>query len=251
MRLNQFISHHTKYSRREADGLIAQGRVNVEKTKADFQTQLKEGQRVFIDGRYIKPQKSELYTVIVYHKPKGEIVSKKDDRNRRVVYDSLGEKYASFVSVGRLDFASEGVLVLSDSKKVAQKLMESALEREYIIKIEGRVSAEMIEAMEKGIYLEDAIAGAHPKSKIKQMAFAPFSKYEIIKNDSHFSKLKISITEGKNRELRRFFAHFKSHVLDLRRIRYGWICLNALPVGKMRFLNKEEYKVLHQFMLEG
>ncbi|PAF44506.1 pseudouridine synthase [Helicobacter sp. 11S02596-1] len=248
MRLNQFISHHTKYSRREADELIKAGRVNVEKTKADFKTILQENQRVFIDGKIIKPQKSDLYTVIAYHKPKGEIVSKKDDRNRRVIYESLGAKYASFVPVGRLDFASEGVILLTDSKKVARALMESDLEREYIIKVKGNITQEAIEAMETGICLENATAGAHPKNKIEKMVFAPFVKYEIAKNDVHFSKIKVIIKEGKNRELRRFFAHFKNDVLDLRRVRYGWVSLNALPVGKMRFLNKDEYKSLHHFM---
>ncbi|PAF41356.1 pseudouridine synthase [Helicobacter sp. 11S03491-1] len=248
MRLNQFISHHTKYSRREADLLIKEGRVNIEKTKAGFQSILKEGQRVFIDGRYVKPKEEDLYTVIVYHKPKGEIVSKKDDRNRRVIYDTLDKKYAHFVPVGRLDFASEGVLLLSDNKKVAQALMESDLEREYILKINGKVTKEICEGMVNGLELNDARAGAHEKSRIQKMRFAPFVKYEISKDDVHFSKLKVCIHEGKNRELRRFFAYFKRDVLDLRRIRYGWIHLNALPVGKTRFLNKDEYKRLHHFM---
>ncbi|PAF54350.1 pseudouridine synthase [Helicobacter sp. 13S00482-2] len=248
MRLNQFISHNAKYSRREADILIEQGRVNIEKTKANTKSVLLEGQRVFIDGKYVKPKDEELYTVIVYHKPKGELVSKKDDRGRRVVYDTLGGKYMHFVPIGRLDFASEGVLLLTDNKKVAQSLMESDLEREYIIKINGKITEEMIRAMNEGIHIENASTGAHQKSKIYSMTFAPFIRYEIGKNDIHFSKLKVTIMEGKNRELRRFFAHFKADVMDLRRIRYGWINLNALPVGKIRFLNKDEYKQLHQFM---
>lgn len=250
MRLNQFISHNAKYSRREADQLIEQGRVNIEKTKATTKSVLLDGQRVFIDGKYIKPKQEELYTVIVYHKPKGELVSKKDDRGRRVIYDSLGSKYAHFVPIGRLDFASEGVLLLTDNKKVAQSLMESDLEREYIIKINGKITDEIIVAMKEGIDIEDASSGGHQKSKIEKMSFAPFPKFEIGKNDIHFSKLKVSITEGKNRELRRFFGYFKRDVLDLRRIRYGWINLNALPVGKIRFLNKDEYKHLHHFMGE-
>ncbi|PAF51605.1 pseudouridine synthase [Helicobacter sp. 13S00477-4] len=248
MRLNQFISHHSKYSRREADRLIEEGRVNIEKNKADFNTVLEVGQRVFIDGKYLKAQNQDLYTVIVYHKPKGEIVSKKDDRDRRIVYDTLGAKYAHFISVGRLDFASEGLLLLTDSKNVARQLMQSDLEREYILKIKGSVTKEMIEAMEKGLSLQNATLGAHHKSKIKAMDFAPFLKYEVTKEGTNFSRLKVSITEGKNRELRRFFAYFKREVVDLRRVRYGWIELNALPVGKIRFLNKTEYKLLHQFL---
>lgn len=250
MRLNQYISHHTKYSRREADALIANGRVNIEKQKATLGQELHDGQRVFIDGKMIKPKKEAISTVIVYHKPKGELVTKKDDRGRRSVFDSLGKKYAHFTPIGRLDFASEGLLLLSDDKKIAQALMESDLEREYILKIAGPITEKMIEAMENGIELEDARAGGHEKSKITSMNFKPFVYYSIYKNDRNFSKLKVKITEGRNRELRRFFAHFKAEVLDLRRVSYGFVELSALPVGKVRFLSKDEYKKLHVFMKE-
>ena len=113
MRLNQYIAHHTKYSRREADKLISQGRVNIEKTKATLHSLLGANQRVFIDGKKIIHK--EHFTCIVYHKPKGEIVSKRDERGRRVIYESLEAKFKHFVYVGRLDFASEGLLILTDS----------------------------------------------------------------------------------------------------------------------------------------
>lgn len=248
MRLNQFISHHTKYSRREADRLIEEGRVNIEKTKATFQTPFQEDKRVFIDGKEIKKDKQTYWTAIVYHKPKGEIVSKKDEHDRKIIYDSLDKKYQYFLPVGRLDFASEGLLILTDNKQVLRALMESDLEREYIIKINGAVSKEIEEAMKEGLSIKDSKAGAHSKTQITQMDFAPFTQYSIIKNHPSFSRLKLTIKEGKNRELRRFFAYFKRDVLDLRRIRYGWVELNALPVGKTRFFNKDEYKKLNEFM---
>ncbi|MCE3037048.1 pseudouridine synthase [Helicobacter sp. faydin-H20] len=250
MRLNKYISHYAKYSRREADSLIASGRVNVEKQKAVLGQELQEGQRVFIDGKMIKPKKEAPATVIVYHKPKGELVTKKDDRDRKSIFESLGKKYAHFTPVGRLDFASEGLLLLSDDKNIVRILMESDLEREYILKIAGRITEKMIMAMEEGISLEDARAGGHEKSKIIAMDFKPFVSYFIYKNDRNFSKLKVKITEGHNRELRRFFAHFKAEVLDLRRVSYGFVELNALPVGKVRYLNRDEYKKLHSFIKE-
>ncbi|STP12053.1 ribosomal pseudouridine synthase [Helicobacter mustelae] len=250
MRLNQYIAHHSKYSRREADGLIAQGRVNVEKKKAVLGQELKEGQRVFVDGKQLREKKDGPSTVIVYHKPKGELVTRSDDRGRRSIFDSLGRRYAHFTPVGRLDFASEGLLLLSDDKKIAHFLMQSDLEREYILKISGAVTEKMKEAMENGLELEDARAGGHEKSRIQKMSFKPFAFYQIQKNDRNFSKLKVRITEGKNRELRRFFAHFKAEVLDLRRVGYGFVTLSALPVGKVRFLSKEEYKKLHQLLKE-
>lgn len=248
MRLNQYISHNSKYSRREADRLILEGRVNIEKKKATFASVLQEGERVFIDGKFLKPKSEESYTLLIYHKPKGELVSKKDDKGRKTIYHSLSSQYSHFVPVGRLDYASEGLLILTDSKKVATKLMESKLERVYLLKLDGSITQEMIQAMQEGLVLEDAREGGHQKSDITSMEFSPFVDFAIIKNSRNYSKLKVCINEGKNRELRRFFAHFKREVLDLKRVSYGFASLNALPCGKSRFFSKEEYKQLHQFM---
>lgn len=247
MRLNQYIAHHTKYSRREADKLIAEGRVNIEKTKALGTSILRDGERVFIDGKRINDKKED-YTCIVYHKPKGELVSKHDPQGRRVIYDGLDSRFKHFVSVGRLDFASEGLLILTDSKPIAHALMNAPLPRTYILKVNGLIGAKVIEAMENGLECEDARAGGHAKSKIVSMEFTPFVSYEILKNDARYSRLKVSIAEGKNRELRRFFAVFGLEVLDLKRVSYGFIHLNALPCGKRRFFSREEYRALREFM---
>ena len=88
MRLNQYIAHHSTYSRREADKLIQEGRVRVGRVRADSHYVLKEGENVFIDSKKLVPK--EHFTCIVYHKPKGELVSKSDTRGRRVIYESLG-----------------------------------------------------------------------------------------------------------------------------------------------------------------
>ncbi len=248
MRLNTYISHNSIYSRRKADELISQGRVKIDHKKANLGDMVLPNQKVFIDGKLLKVNKDEQYTMIVYHKPKGELVSSKDDRNRRIIYESLGSKFKGFVPVGRLDFASEGLLILSDSKKIVSALMRSNLEREYILKIDCQVTQEMISAMQEGLKILESKAGAHKLSKPMDMEFKPFAEFKILKNSKTYSRLKVSITEGKNRELRRFFAHFKANVLDLRRIRYGFVCLNALPVGKVRYFTKDEYKKLRHFL---
>jgi len=246
MRLNQYIAHCTKYSRREADWLIQQGRVNIEKSKATTHSILKNNERVFIDGRRIFPKVR--YTCIVYHKPKGEIVSNCDDRGRKIIYDNLSAEFKHFSYVGRLDFASEGLLILTDSKNIARVLMESTLPRTYIVKIQGMITKDIIEAMKNGLESIPAHSGAHPKSDIKTMSFKPFGSYKILKNNKNFSKLKLSITEGQNRELRRFFGVFNKDVLDLRRISFGFISLNALPIGKSRYFTPQEYRKLRDFI---
>ncbi len=244
MRLNKFISHHSTYSRREADRLIFDGKVKVNgKIIKEPGFEVEDGDKVFINNRPVK--RNTKYTCIVYNKPKGELVTKKDDRGRKTIYDSLPKKFRHFLYVGRLDFNSEGLLILTDSSKVAEKMMKSDLPRVYKLKVKGEITEEMIKAMQEGIEVSQ---GAHEKSEIKTLQLNPFLNYQIIKNSPKYSILKVALTEGKNRELRRFFAHFGSEILDLKRLSYGWISLNALPIGKTRYFDKKEYKLLKEFL---
>lgn len=248
MRLNKYIAHHSSYSRREADKAIQDGYVRVNGEIQDNPaTQVDEKQDdVYISGKQISAQ--EKYTVIVYNKPKGELVTKTDPKGRRTIYDGLDSKYKHFVPVGRLDFASEGLLLLTDASRVATALMESDLERRYKLKIKGEVTSEMEDAMFNGMFVEDATAGGHSHSKITSMEFKPFLGYKIQKNAHNYSILKVAISEGKNRELRRFFAHFGTDVTDLKRISFAEVELNNLPTGKSRYLTRSEYSALFTFL---
>ncbi|WP_457560273.1 pseudouridine synthase [Caminibacter sp.] len=247
MRLNKFISHHTTYSRREADKLIFEGKVKVNgKVVTNPGYDVQDGDKVAVKGKPVK--KSTKYTCIVYNKPRGELVTKKDDRGRKTIYDSLPKKFRHFIPVGRLDFASEGLLILTDSPKVAHALMNSDLPRVYKLRIKGDVTPEMEAAMMDGV--EVGSEGAHEKTNQEKIKLEPFLSYQIIKNDPKYSTIKVAIKEGKNRELRRFFAHFGRDVLDLKRLSYGWVSLNALPTGKTRYFDKREYKLLKEFLKE-
>jgi len=247
MRLNKYISHNTKYSRREADTLIEAGEVTLDKRPLkEFGYEVQDDDRIFVKGKAVKIT-NEL-TIIVYNKPKGVLVTKKDDRGRATIYHKLPGKYRHFTPVGRLDYASEGLLLLTDDVEVASALMESGLDRTYNLKIDKAVTSEMIEAMKEGLVLDDARAGAHEKSKIYSMEFAPFAHFEVRSEGKNFSKLRVTIKEGKNRELRRFFAHFDAKVLDLKRISFGGIELNNLPENKTRYFTRREYDDVHKFM---
>jgi 23S rRNA pseudouridine2605 synthase len=247
MRLNKYISHNTKYSRREADALIEAGEVTLDKRPLkEFGYEVQEDDRIFVKGKAIKVT-SEL-TIIAYNKPKGVLVTKKDDRGRATIYHKLPGKYRHFTPVGRLDYASEGLLLLTDDVEVATALMESGLDRTYNLKIDKPVTNEMMDAMKEGLVLDDARAGAHEKSKIYSMEFAPFAHFEVRSEGKNFTKLRVTITEGKNRELRRFFAHFEAKVLDLKRIAFGGIELNNLPENKTRYFTRREYDDVHKFM---
>lgn len=250
IRLNKYIAHHSSYSRREADDAIQKGFVRVNgETETNPATQVNETHdEVYISGKKVTP--SDKYTVIVYNKPKGELVTKSDPKGRRTIYDSLSKEFKHYIPVGRLDYASEGVLLLTDASKVATALMTSDLQRVYKVKIKGEITQEMEDAMISGIELTDATAGAHSHSKVTSMTFAPFIGYKIDKNAHNYSTLKVAIAEGQNRELRRFFAHFGAEVADLKRVSFAEIELNNLPTGKTRFLTRSEYSALFTFLKE-
>lgn len=250
-RLNKFLSHNSNYSRREADKIIAEGKVKVNgKVVTDLATKVTPRDEVHIGKKAIKEDKNKIITVIVYNKPKGEIVSKNDPQGRKTIFDSLEKKYKHFLPIGRLDYASEGVLLLTDNVDALNAIVHSDLERVYKIKVNGEITSKVEQAMQNGLEIEDASTGAYKNSKIKGMKFAPFLAYDIQRNDSNFSRIKVAINEGKNRELRRFFGHFGLDVMDLKRLEFGGISLNNLPTGKVRYLNKDEYKNLRIFLNE-
>ncbi len=249
MRLNKYIAHHTKYSRREADRLIEAGEVTIDrKTVTAFSHDVQPDEKIEIKGRLLHPRKTGDVTMIVYNKPKGVLVTKKDDRGRTTLYHKLPGKFRHFTPIGRLDFASEGLLLLTDAPEVADIYMHSQLPRTYNLKIDMPVSEAMLTAMKEGLVLEDARAGAHAKSGITSMTFAPFQAFEFRGQTGKYAKLRVTITEGKNRELRRFFAHFGAEVVDLKRVAYGDIELNNLPTNKTRYFTQKEYDSLHAYI---
>ena len=247
MRLNKYISHNSKYSRRDADRLIESGAVTVNKKKmTNFGYIVQKGDHVAVNSIPIK-ERTEL-TMIVYNKPKGTLVTKKDDRGRTTIYHKLPGKFRHFIPIGRLDYASEGLLLMTDSPKVADIMMRSKLDRTYNIKIDKPLTPEMEEAMREGLVLEDARAGGHEKSKIQSMEFEPFIHYELRGVTGKFTKLRVTIAEGKNRELRRFFGHFDANIVDLKRVAFGGIELNNLPTNKTRYFTRREYDDIHKFL---
>ncbi len=246
IRLNKYLSHNTRYSRREADELIKNGHIKIKgKVIEDLSTKVQKGDKVYLKGRFVHPKNE--FTVLVYNKKKGELVTKKDDRGRKTIYDNLSKRYHHFIPIGRLDFASEGLVLLTDAPDIATTLMTSNLERVYFLKIKGNVTETIQEAMKKGLHADVATKGAHAKTDIVSMDFAPFLWYKIQKESGGYTKLKVAINEGKNRELRRFFGYFDADVMDLKRVEFGGVSLDIAP-GKSRFLTKTEYHSLHTYL---
>lgn len=251
VRLNKFLSHNSNYSRREADRLIEDGKIKVNgKIVTNLATKVTKDDKVQIGNREIKEDKNRIVTVIVYNKQKGEIVSKSDPQGRKTIFDTLGKKFKYFMPIGRLDYASEGLLLLTDSVDVLNSIMHSDLERVYKLKLDGVITKDIENAMQNGLELADASKGSYKNSKKEKMTFSPFLAYDIQKNSKSYSKIKVVINEGQNRELRRFFASFNLTVLDLKRLEFGGISLNNLPTGKNRYLTRDEYRKLRIFLDE-
>ncbi|GHS88267.1 putative RNA pseudouridine synthase [Campylobacterota bacterium] len=248
-RINKAIAERGGYSRREADRLIVEGKVSIGREKVvDLATRVGDEDEIFVDGKRLEKRHGEM-TAIVYHKPKGELVTRSDPQGRKTIFQSLPPRFSRFIAAGRLDYASEGLLILTDNADLATKLMTSKLERIYNIKVSGFITKAIERAMESGIEVAKN-SGAHPLSEEKEMSLAPFSKWRIEKNHPNYSRMKAALIEGKNREIRRFFAHFDLDVLDLKRVSFGEVSLNALPIGKWRFCSREEYRYLHKIMKE-
>ncbi|CUU84924.1 pseudouridine synthase [Campylobacter hyointestinalis] len=250
MRINKFISHNTNYSRREADELIKNGKVIVNNKVIDnLATDVKDDDKVKIGSRLIRLKKE--FSVIVYNKQKGELVTKKDDRDRKTIYDALPHGFSKFISIGRLDFASEGLLLLTDAPAIAEALMGSDIEREYYLKIKGEITEQVINAMREGFFAKDATKGAHAKTKQISMEFKPFLAYKIISFSGGYTRLKVIINEGQNRELRRFFGYFDLEVMDLKRVSFGRVSLDQLGEGKWRYFTNSEYDDLRDFLKQN
>ncbi|HRF57357.1 MAG TPA: pseudouridine synthase, partial [Campylobacterales bacterium] len=164
IRLNKLIADRSEYSRREADELIKNGFVKVDgEVVTNPGDSYEANTDISVKNKRLKPP-TDFFTAIVYNKPKGELVSKTDARGRKTVFDSLDAEFKKFIPVGRLDYASEGVLILTDSSKVATALMNSNLERTYNVKIKGDITKQLEAAMLEGVELTNSKVGAHERS---------------------------------------------------------------------------------------
>lgn len=129
--------------------------------------------------------------------------------------------------------------------------MGSDIEREYYLKIKGEITPNVITAMTEGFFAKDATKGAHARTKQISMDFKPFLAYKIISFSGGYTRLKVIINEGQNRELRRFFGYFDLEVMDLKRVSFGRVSLDQLGEGKWRYFTNAEYDDLRDFLKQN
>jgi len=213
-------------SRREMEQLISDGRVNINGHLAKVGDRVKPGDLVKVNGRLVRLQwKKQMPRVLLYHKPEGEIVSRDDPSGRPTVFAGLpGIRGGRWVSVGRLDINTEGLLIFTTSGELANRLSHPRyeVEREYAVRILGTLTQEQTDSLLNGIELEDGFAKL--ESIIPAGGEGVNQWYHAV------------ILEGRNREVRRIFDHLGLTVSRLIRVRYGPI---AMPSRLKRGMREE------------
>lgn len=223
-------------SRRELEEWIIAGRVSVNGQPAHVGQRIGPNDKIRVNGKLVnlKVGSSRVPRVVLYHKPEGEIVSHNDPEGRPSVFDHLPKiRGGRWLSVGRLDFNSCGLLVVTNSGDLANRLMHPrfGIDREYAVRVLGDLSEEALEQLYDGIQLDDGPAR--------------FTRIEEAGGDGANRWYNVTLAEGRNREVRRMFDAVGVTVSRLMRVRYGPIHLPPqLKRGQYRELSEAEVKAL-------
>jgi len=223
-------------SRREIETWIAKGRIKVNGKVAIVGDRVTHDDKIIVDGKKLAPQKKirEDRRVILYNKPEDEVSTRSDPEGRRTVFDKLPPlKHGRWVSVGRLDLNTSGLMLFTTDGELANKLMHpsSEIEREYAVRILGNVTPEMVQEMHKGVIIEDHLC-----------RFTDIQHYggEGINQWYH-----VVLLEGRNREVRKLWESQGVKVSRLKRVRFGPLFIPSSVVkGRFNELGKTEIEKL-------
>ena len=227
VRLQKFLAECGTGSRRKMEQFIKEGRVRV------------NGQVVTELGRKIDPSVDQVEVnrrpvkaapkgIILFNKPRGVVSTLHDPEGRRTVSEFLTKHYASYFPVGRLDFDSTGLMILTNDGEMAEKLMHPrfGFERSYEARVEGSVPQPLLDKLESGIRLSDGLVKAEAT---------------VIRSDENSTWIEVRIKEGRNRIVRRLFEKLGHSVMKLKRVVYGPFKLGRLQVGQVRVLTAREF----------
>lgn len=227
-------------SRREIEGWIEEGRIHINGRLATIGDRMTYLDAVTVDGREIVLAKSQNQKsrVLLYHKPEGQICSRKDPEGRPTIFDSLPHiRNSRWICVGRLDYNTSGLLLITNDGELANKLMHpsSEIEREYAVRIRGVVMEEMLQKLMKGIKLEDG-----------------YAKFDTIvdaggQGSNHWYH--VTVSEGRNRLVRRLWEALGLTISRLIRVRFGPVNLPShLNRGKTVELTESEMTQLIKYL---
>ncbi|HEX8806214.1 MAG TPA: pseudouridine synthase [Candidatus Aquilonibacter sp.] len=233
-RLNKYIAQAGIASRRRADELIAYGKVRVNgKIVRELGTIVKAGDKVDVSGTPIAPIGRTAYLVV--HKPAGVMTTMRDPQGRRTVADLVPKGTPRVVPVGRLDYDSAGVLLMTNDGDLANRLLHPryGVKKTYRATIAGRLSPEDVKALHDGVELDGG-----------EQAAGALVRVVAVRAGS--SVVDVTVHEGRNRQVRRMFDALGHPVQALVRLRFGPIALGDLPVGHARSLTPKELSALQR-----
>ncbi len=235
-RLQKLLANAGMGSRRQIEGWIREGRVQINGVDAKLGDRATLRDRISVDGRPVSGKKlaANERHVILYNKPEGEVVTRNDPEGRRTVFERLPKlPQGRWIAVGRLDVNSAGLLLFTNDGELANRLMHprQLIEREYAVRVHGRVSEDMLRQLVNGVTLEDGPA------RFEEVVF---SGGEASNQWYH-----VVLMEGRKREVRRMWEAVGAVVNRLKRVRYGPIILDSrVKSGMWRELEKDEKKDL-------
>ena len=223
-------------SRRKMERWIEEGRVTVDGSVATLGDRVHAGQALRLDGKPLEVDAAEQVRVLLYHKPVREVCSRDDPEGRKTVFERLPKlKSGRWISVGRLDFNTSGVLLFTTDGALANALMHpsNAIEREYLVRVMGRVDEPMLERLKDGVELDDGPAR--------------FSDIQEGGGDGINRFFYVVLMEGRNREVRRLWESQGTTVSRLKRVRYGEVFLpSKLKKGQWLELPQRDVDVIYQ-----
>lgn len=226
-------------SRREIERWIADGRVTVDNRTAQLGDRVTGEERIRVDGKLVSG-KAQAHQYLLYNKPEGEICSRDDPEGRPTVFEKLPRlKNQRWVSVGRLDFNTSGLLLFTTDGTLANKLMHpsSNIEREYAVRVLGNVSDGSLDNMLQGVLLED---GIYRFTDIQRAAYA--EDHSGSANQWFY----VVLMEGKNREVRRLWESQGHTVSRLKRVRFGSFFIpSSVRAGQFTELKPKDIKELY------
>ncbi|MCU7891542.1 MAG: pseudouridine synthase, partial [Candidatus Thiodiazotropha sp. (ex Ustalcina ferruginea)] len=239
-RLQKVLANAGMGSRRQIEGWITEGRVEVNGEVAKLGLRVLPSDAIRVDGKQVAKRMLEApdREVIVYNKPEGELVTRKDPEGRRTVFERMPKlKHGRWIPVGRLDINSSGLLLLTTDGELANQLMHPSrqVEREYAVRVMGEVSEEQLTQLTHGVELDD---GPARFEEIVESGGEGFNRwYHVV------------IMEGRQREVRRMWEAVGARVSRLKRVRYGSVILDSvLKVGRWRYLSDDEIRELQVAM---
>ena len=219
MRIAKKIASLGYCSRRDAESLIEKGKVKINgEVVKEFYTQVGLKEKIEVEGKEL-PNKMPPREIYLFHKPVGCVTTNYDPEGRKTVFDYISEKFGRLITVGRLDFNTDGLLLLTNDGHFARKmeLPANSIEREYLVKVYGDISQADLDKLKDGVVIDE-------------MKYGEIDAKIVKKNDNK-SDIKICIKEGKNREIRNIMKYLNLGITKLTRIRYGRYRLDGIPVG--------------------